>query len=163
MKHSMTAAGLVALAFLAGCASPEYRSPEGQAMPPAYPGTAQSGYPGAQQAYTIGYGTVQSIQQVSAPSAGGVGWGTVGGGVVGGLLGHQVGGGTGKTAATVAGAVGGAALGQHMQNQNRGSAAYQIVVRLDNGNLATVTQDSVANMQIGSRVRVDSNNRVYPY
>lgn len=161
MKHLTAATGLALAAILAGCASPDYRAPAGQPVMPAqaypagtYPGTAQT-------PYMVAYGTVETIQQVGAQGAGGVPWGTVAGGVVGGLLGSQVGSGTGKTAATVAGAVGGAALGSSANAQGR--PMYQIGIRLDNGSFVTVNQDTVAGLQVGTRVGIDSNNRVYRY
>jgi hypothetical protein len=39
---------------------------------------------------------------------------------------------------------------------------YQVGVRLDNGGYRTVIQDSVADLRVGSRVRVD-NDRAYRY
>jgi outer membrane lipoprotein SlyB len=83
--------------------------------------------------------------------------------VVGGLLGNQVGGGTGRGLATAAGVVGGAVVGTQVEQRNRqGGTAYQIGVRLDNGGYQTYTQDSVGDLNIGNRVRVD-NGRVYRY
>jgi outer membrane lipoprotein SlyB len=152
-------------ALVAGCAAPDYSQVSPQPVPQTYP--AQSypvqSYPvqAPQQPYTAAYGTIESIQMVRTSDTGGVGWGTVAGGVVGGLLGSQIGSGTGKTAATVAGAVGGAAVGSSMQDRTKN--VYQIGVRLDNGSFVTITQDTVADLQIGSRVRIDNNNRVYRY
>jgi len=111
-------------------------------------------------AYASSYGVVDSIQVV-ATSSGGSTLGTVAGGVVGGLLGHQVGGGRGNTAATVAGAVGGAAVGNEMSKNNQGSA-YQIGVRLDDGTYQTIQQDSIADLRVGNRVRIE-NGRAYRY
>jgi outer membrane lipoprotein SlyB len=95
--------------------------------------------------------------------SGGIGAGAVVGGVVGGVLGNQVGQGTGRTAATAAGVVGGALVGNEIQKSNqRVREAYQINVRLDNGSYLSVVQDSVSDLRVGNRVRVE-NNRVYRY
>jgi hypothetical protein len=90
--------------------------------------------------------------------------GAVVGGVVGGLLGNQVGGGTGKAVATVAGVVGGALAGNQIEQNNRAQTRdmYQIRVRLENGGYQTIVQDSIADLRIGNRVRIEGD-RVYRY
>jgi len=112
------------------------------------------------------YGVVDSIQivQVQADRRG-PGAGAVVGGIVGGILGHQVGHGSGNTAATVAGAVGGAVVGNQVEQNNsqpQMREMYQITVRMDNGSYQTVTQDTIADLQVGSRVHIE-NNRVYRF
>jgi len=99
----------------------------------------------------------------ASTSSGGIGAGTVVGGVVGGLLGNQVGSGTGRTAATAAGAVGGAVAGHEVDKRRQQPASmYQVGVRLDNGSYQTVMQDSVADLSVGNRVRIE-NGRAYRY
>lgn len=103
--------------------------------------------------------SVHPVQSQASPS----GVGVVGGAVVGGLLGNQVGGGTGRGLATAAGVVGGAVVGNQVeQRSHQGGTAYQIGVRLDNGGYQTYTQESVGDLNIGNRVRID-NGRVYRY
>jgi len=155
-NHIIIAAALSASTFLAGCASPGY--PPAAASP--YPAPAPAG----QQGYYTSYGVVDSIQVVNtAGGNNGINAGTVIGAVAGGILGNQVGGGTGRAIATAAGAVGGAVVGNQVEQRNRqGSTAYQIGVRLDNGTYQTFTQESVGDMNIGNRVRVE-NGRVYRY
>lgn len=133
-----------------------------------------SSYPSSTQvpATASMYGVVDSIQvvQTSSGASGGTGTsgvGTVAGGVVGGLLGNQVGSGHGRTAATIAGAVGGAMVGNQMEKNAAGTSAstqpmYQIGVRLDNGSYQTIQQDTIADLQVGSRVRVE-NGHAYRY
>ncbi len=160
MKTTTTLAAsvLVATSFLAGCAS------SNQPMnTQSYP--SQSSYPSSsQQGYSTQYGVIDSIQVTRAPARSGPGLGAVVGGVVGGLLGNQVGGGNGKIAATAAGAIGGAVVGNQVEQNNRseGAEMYQINVRLDNGSYVTVTQDTMNDLRVGNRVRVD-NGRVYRY
>ncbi|MES2537366.1 MAG: glycine zipper 2TM domain-containing protein [Pseudomonadota bacterium] len=150
--HSLAATAIIASAFLAGCATPPYQSP------------AQTS-PTTAQTYGTSYGVVDSIQVVNTNTgAGRIGAGAVVGGIVGGLLGNQVGGGTGNTIATAAGVVGGAVVGNQIEQRNKAQAgqAYQVGVRIDSGGYLNVTQDSVADLSIGSRVRVE-NGRVYRY
>ncbi|MHB1292568.1 MAG: outer membrane lipoprotein [Sulfuricella sp.] len=78
------------------------------------------------------------------------------------MLGHQVGGGTGKDVATVAGVVGGAMAGHQIEKSNKPQDAYRIRVRLDNGGYQTVTQQSINDMRVGDRVRIE-NDRVSRY
>lgn len=89
-------------------------------------------------------GVVQDVQQVYL-SGGNRNGGTLGaviGAIAGGVLGSTVGKGDGRTAATVAGAVAGGVVGNRVGQRNDASqeAAWRIVVRLDNGQYATVTQ-----------------------
>jgi outer membrane lipoprotein SlyB len=152
MKKNTTVVASVLLAmtaFLGACQTPQ---------------TTSQTYPASTQATATSYGVVDSIQAVNTQSnRSGIGVGTVAGGVVGGLLGNQVGGGSGKTAATAAGVVGGAIVGNQIENRNKAqTTAYQVGVRLDNGSFQSVTQDSVADLSIGSRVRIE-NGHVYRY
>jgi outer membrane lipoprotein SlyB len=157
INHSIAATAFIATALLAACSTPQQTTPT-------------SPYPASSTTSSTGFGVVDSIQAVNATantSSGGIGLGTVAGGVVGGVLGNQVGGGRGRDAATVAGAVGGAVVGNQIENRNRQQQAsaqqmYQVGIRLDNGSYQTVVQDSVADLSIGSRVRLE-NGRAYRY
>lgn len=160
MKKNYTAAAvfIVATTILGGCASP-YNPMQGS-QPYPYPTSNQS----SQSQYST-YGVIESIQMVQGNAGGnGVGAGAVVGGVVGGLLGNQVGGGTGKAVATVAGVVGGALAGNQIQQNSRAQTRdmYQIRVRLENGGYQTIVQDSIADLRIGNRVRIEGD-RVYRY
>jgi len=152
-KHSVAASAFVAAALLAGCGTTQPTS----TPYPAGPTTSS---------VTTGFGVVESIQAVNTTtnSSGGLGLGTVAGGVVGGVLGNQVGGGRGRDAATAAGVVGGAIVGHQLEkgHQQASAPAYQVGVRLDNGTYQTIVQDSVADLSVGSRVRID-NGRAYRY
>lgn len=126
---------------------------------------SDNAYPNANssQRYISAYGVIDSINTVASNNSG-IGIGTVIGGVVGGVLGNQVGGGTGKSVATAAGAVGGAMVGHEMEKNrnNANSTAYQIGVRLDNGNYENFTQEQIGNLRVGDRVRIE-NGRVSRY
>ncbi len=135
------AAFLATAALLSGCANSGSRPPSNSSSN-----------------YGADYGVIESIETARG-SGDGIGAGTVIGGVVGGVLGHQVGGGTGKDVATVAGVVGGAMVGHEMEKNNSQPDAYRIRVRLENGQYQTVTQQSVTDLRVGDRVRIE-NGRV---
>jgi outer membrane lipoprotein SlyB len=87
--------------------------------------------------------------------------GTIIGVVAGAALGNQVGKGDGRKAATVAGAVAGGAVGNQVAKRNSGdSLAWRVVVRLDDGRTATVTQRQNPGVREGDYVQI-SNGHVY--
>lgn len=146
IHHTLAALLVASSALITGCAS---TSPHAVSYSSSQPESAT-------------YGTIDSIQytQVNQESSGA---GTVAGGLVGALLGNQIGSGSGRGVATVAGAVGGAVVGNEIE-KNRGHTrdAYQISVRLDNGDYRTIVQDSAPDLRVGNRVRL-VDNRVYRY
>ncbi|MFT5642954.1 MAG: outer membrane lipoprotein SlyB [Janthinobacterium sp.] len=129
-----------------------------------YPSSSQSQWQtqSQSQSQSEGYGTVESIQVTRVkPVSGGAG--AVVGGLLGALLANQVGSGSGRTAATVAGAAGGAYVGNEVEkNRAQGRDAYQISIRLDNGDYRTIVQDDVNDLRVGNRVRV-FEGRAYRY
>lgn len=114
------------------------------------------------------YGVIEAIEITRESSSSGIGGSGIGagaviGGVVGGVLGHQVGEGTGKDIATVAGVVGGAMAGHQIEKSTKQQQdAYRLRVRLDNGGYQTVTLQSIGDLRVGDRVRVE-NDRVSRY
>lgn len=136
-------------AGLAGCAAP-VQQPNYGTNPP----TSQ-GYPAQGQSYQLG--TVDRIEVINRGTGNNV-TGTIIGGIVGGLIGTQIGDGRGRAAATVVGAVGGAVAGNVIEGRQRADhETFRITVRLDNGAMQTVTQDSVNDLRTGDRVRLDGN------
>jgi len=125
-------------------------------------GTDSRPAPSSSSHSNAAYGVIDAIEATRAGSDE-IGAGAVIGGVVGGVLGHQVGGGTGKDVATVAGVVGGAVAGHQIEKSRRQQQdAYRIRVRLDNGGSQTVTQQSITDLRVGDRVRIE-NDRVSRY
>ena len=102
-------------------------------------------------------GRIRSIEAYTGNRSGT--GGAVAGAVVGGLIGNQVGGGDGKKLATVAGAVGGAYAGKNIA-ENSERQKYRVTVRMDNGYVKTVTQNSVKNLRVGTYVRVRNGKAV---
>ena len=163
-KHRMATRGVVSMIclavaalMLAGCA-PAYSTRPG----PGYGAPPPPGYSGGRQCYQ-GCGYVRDIREVQLGNSSGAALGTVIGAVVGGLVGHQVGGGKGKTAATVAGAVGGGFAGHAIgKRAGNGDDGWQVVVQLNDGQYATVTQRNPPQVQIGDYVMIRGDN-VYRY
>ncbi len=155
---SITAIALSSAFILAGCAAPYNNDPGANQYP-----QSQNQTPNA-PAYHSAYGVVDSIQIVQQSTGNtGIGAGAVVGGVVGGVLGNQVGSGSGRTAATAVGAVGGALVGNQIQRNNQQVRdAYQVGIRLDNGAYQTMMLDSVGDLRVGNRVRIE-NNRLFRY
>jgi outer membrane lipoprotein SlyB len=112
------------------------------------------------------YGVVTEVRRTNVREARGLGAGAVIGALVGGVVGSTVGHGTGRTLATVGGAVAGGAVGQGIQNRNADNQeGYLITVRVDNGNILTIAQDTHDWVRAGQRVRIDGygdNLRVVP-
>ncbi len=154
--HSMAMlVSIIATALLLAACGPTYSTRPGYAGQPG-------GYGGGQQCYQ-GCGYVRDIREVQLGNRNGATVGTVVGAVVGGLLGHQVGGGKGKTAATVAGAVGGGFAGHAIgERTGNGDYGWQVVVQLQDGQYATVTQRSPPQVQVGDYVMI-RGDQVYRY
>ena len=107
-------------------------------------------------------GVVQEVQQVYVQDNGNGGTlGAIIGAVAGGILGNTVGKGDGRKAATVAGAVAGGVVGNQVgKRSGGGDAAWRVVVRLDDGRYATVTQREDPGLRRGDYVEV-RNDHVY--
>jgi outer membrane lipoprotein SlyB len=145
---------------LAGCATGPYGN---NGYNPGYQGQ-QSGYGyGNGNGQCQSCGVVKEVQQVYTDGSSGNG-GTLGaiiGAVAGGVLGSTIGRGDGRKAATVAGAVAGGVVGNQVgKRSGSGRDAWRIVVRLDNGQYATVTQRDNPGVRNGDYVEV-RNNQVY--
>ncbi|MFJ7566844.1 glycine zipper 2TM domain-containing protein [Herminiimonas sp. NPDC097707] len=160
-----TNTGIIAIALssvfiLAGCAGPYNNDPGANQYPQSQNQNQMSNAP----AYNSAYGVVDSIQIVQQSTGNnGIGAGAVVGGVVGGVLGNQIGNGSGRTAATAVGVVGGALVGNQIQRNNQQVRdAYQVGIRLDNGAYQTMLLDSVGDLRVGNRVRIE-NNRLFRY
>lgn len=107
-------------------------------------------------------GVVQSVQRV-AMSGGDSGHGTLGaviGAVAGGVLGSAVGKGDGRKAATVVGAVAGGVAGNQVGKRSGGDDAYRIVLNMDNGQQAVITQREDPQLRRGDYAQV-RGQRVY--
>jgi outer membrane lipoprotein SlyB len=97
-------------------------------------------------------GTVDSIRTTEKAGEGSA-VGLIAGGVLGGLLGHQVGQGRGNTAATIVGAAGGAYAGHQIEKNVKKVLRYDVSVRMDDGNMRSVSYDVEPGFRSGDKVR----------
>lgn len=104
-------------------------------------------------------GVVESVNVV-AKEGEGTGLGVVAGGVAGALLGNQIGQGRGNTAATILGAAGGAYAGHEIEKKMKETKRYDIRVRMDDGSLKTVSQQTEPTVKAGDKVRIVDGNVV---
>jgi uncharacterized protein YcfJ len=86
------------------------------------------------------------------------GGGALLGALAGGVIGHQIGSGTGNTVATVGGAVAGGVAGNEIEKRHGGSDFYRITVRFNDGHEESYDRDTVGDLHVGDRVRVDGGN-----
>jgi len=98
-------------------------------------------------------GVVEAINPVEVKGDGSY-LGSVAGGVVGAILGSQVGKGDGRTAGAIIGAVGGAYAGREIERNARKSTHYEVLVRLQNGGVQTISYKEPPPFRIGDRVTI---------
>lgn len=98
-------------------------------------------------------GVVESVQEVEVKGQT-TGAGAVAGGVAGAVIGNQIGQGRGKTAARLLGAAGGAIFGHQVERSARTTKRYDIAVRMEGGELRTLSQEQPPVWRAGDKVRV---------
>jgi len=104
-------------------------------------------------------GVVAGVRAVKTPGEG-TGVGAVAGGVVGGLVGHEFGRGHGKDAMSILGVIGGAVAGHEVEKEVKATTRYEVDVRLDNGQLRTVTVPGDPGPIVGLRVRIENGQLI---
>lgn len=109
--------------------------------------------PRPQIAYCGNCGTVEAVNLVEVKGEAGY-LGAIGGGLTGVLIGSQIGGGSGKTAAQVVGAIGGALAGREIEKRVGNSAHYEVLVRLENGGMQTISTPADPGLRAGEKVRI---------
>ena len=101
-------------------------------------------------------GTVEQIYPTQIANSHQTGIGAIVGGVVGLGLGSLIGNGSGRDVAMVLGTIGGAYAGNEMQKKHdQPVAGQQIVVRLANGVLVSVTQAGNSGLRSGDNVYIE--------
>ena len=147
MKVNMNRIAILALvplsALLAACAGPSNS------------GSVYSNYQTMNE-QTVRLGTVESVRNVTIANPDS-GVGTMAGAALGGLGGSEVGGGKGSAAVGILGAVAGGIIGNRVENQANNRPGFEITVRLDNGELRSITQAADEMFRPGERVRLLSN------
>jgi outer membrane lipoprotein SlyB len=101
----------------------------------------------------LDYGTVQKVSPVVIGGERSI-LGLYGGGAVGGAGAGAVGQGTGRDLAQAGGAVAGAVVGQAVEEAATRKDGIELIVKLDNGSLVTVTQPATPTFAVGDRVAV---------
>ncbi|MCB1906578.1 MAG: glycine zipper 2TM domain-containing protein [Rhodocyclaceae bacterium] len=98
-------------------------------------------------------GVIESVTPVRLPGAGS-GAGAIAGGVVGGVIGNRVGKGLGRDLATIGGAVLGGFAGNRIEREVKTTTAYDVAVRLDDGQRRVVRVNGLPSWRAGDRVAV---------
>jgi outer membrane lipoprotein SlyB len=109
--------------------------------------------PGSMQgAVEVRSGVIEQITDVQISNTKTRGVGAVIGGALGLGAGSLIGGGTGRDVAMVLGTIGGAVAGNTVQRRNQQpTPGHDIIVRLTNGVLVSVTQEPT-NLRVGQKV-----------
>lgn len=101
-------------------------------------------------------GVVEHVTEVQMESRTPTGVGAVVGGLAGLGIGSLIGGGSGRDVAMVLGTVGGAVAGHQAQKAyDKPVPGQQIVVRLNNGVLVSVTQAANPPVRVGQKVYIE--------
>jgi outer membrane lipoprotein SlyB len=109
-----------------------------------------------QNEQSVRMATVESVRNVRIvnPDSG---TGALSGTALGGLAGSTAGSGTGQAAAVIAGALAGGLIGQRVESHANTRPAFEITVKLENGELRAITQEADEMFKPGERVRLVSN------
>lgn len=114
----------------------------------------------AQREQVVRMAVVESVREVTI-DRGQTGVGTGAGAVVGGIAGSTVGQGRGSAVGAVVGAVVGGIAGQAIENASSKVPAVELTVRLDNGELRAIVQETDGQQfRPGDRVRLLSQGAV---
>lgn len=106
-------------------------------------------------------GVIVEVKEVNVPGKGS-GIGAVAGGVGGAVVGHEIG--DGSRAGTAVGAVVGAVAGHQIERQARAHKRYDITVRMNDGSIRQLSDESGAPVTVksGDKVRVAQNGVIKP-
>lgn len=99
--------------------------------------------------------TVSAVTPIEREVATG-GTGALAGGVLGAIVGNQIGRGSGRDAATIIGAIGGGIAGNQVEKKMKKVLAYQVELRMDDGQRHTLELDTP--LTVGARVRYEGGN-----
>lgn len=124
-------------------------------------GLSGSDYPRSQarQEQSVRTGVVESVREVQLEGTRS-GVGAVSGAVAGGIGGSEMGHGTLGALGAVLGAVGGGLVGQALEEGVTRRKGLEITIKLDNGSLVAITQDTDEVFKPGERVRILSGGGV---
>ncbi|GHD67763.1 hypothetical protein [Jeongeupia chitinilytica] len=110
------------------------------------------------QAATVQSGAIENIRSVKMEDSTGVG--TVAGGAIGGIAaGGNIGGGNGQIVAGILGAIVGGLAGNAIEKGVTQQDAYEVTVRLDNGQRMVIVQKADAPLAVGQRVDILTDHK----
>jgi outer membrane lipoprotein SlyB len=112
----------------------------------------------ARTAWRVEPGRVTAIEDVTIEGRRSA-VGRIGGGFIGYEVGRTVGAGSGRAIAGAVGAVAGAVAGEAAEERLTREKAYEITVKLDNGDTIAVVQAADQTFAVGERVEVLRNGR----
>ena len=113
----------------------------------------------ARQEQTVRMGVVESVREVTIEGSKGP-VGTIAGGAIGGIAGANIGGGRGSTVGSILGAVAGGVAGQAIERNVTQKKGVEITVRLENGELRAIVQETDETFRSGERVRLVSGGGI---
>jgi outer membrane lipoprotein SlyB len=111
----------------------------------------------ARQEMHVRLGVVESVREVTLEGSKSP-VGTVAGAAVGGIAGSNVGGGKGQIVGAILGAVAGGMAGSAIEEGVTKKNALEITVKLDNGQLTAIVQESDERFHPGEKVRILSGS-----
>ena len=104
-------------------------------------------------------GVIESINLVEVNGNGSY-LGTIAGGLVGAVIGSQIGSGGGKSTAQIVGALGGAVAGNEIEKRVNKTRHFDVVARLRDGGVQTISYATEPSFKVGDRVRVENGTLV---
>ncbi len=110
----------------------------------------------AQRVQQVKLGTIEYVKPVMIEGTKSA-VGTAGGAVVGGIAGSTIGKGRGSVVAAVVGAIAGGLLGSAAEEGVTRQQGYEIMVKLDSGEIISVVQKADEEFKQGERIRVLSD------
>jgi outer membrane lipoprotein SlyB len=113
----------------------------------------------ARKIQTVRKGVVESVRAVKLEGTKSP-VGTIAGGAVGGIAGSAIGGNKVSAIAAVIGAVAGGLAGSAIEEGVTRKDAFEITVKLDNGNLVAIVQEASEKFSPGDSVRLIENGGV---
>jgi len=142
-KSARLSTGLLALALLAGCASQ-----------PSQPAMSTQG------TTLVQTGQVINVRDVTVRGGRPSGLGAFAGAILGGVAGSRIGAGHGSTAASIGGALAGGMVGQRVEESAASDSKTEVTVRLDSGEIQTLSVEPGAIFRIGDTVKVTTSGGV---
>ncbi|HZW13517.1 MAG TPA: glycine zipper 2TM domain-containing protein [Noviherbaspirillum sp.] len=105
-------------------------------------------------------GQVINVRDVTVRGGRPSGLGAFAGAILGGVAGSRIGAGHGSTAASIGGALAGGMVGQRVEESAASDSKTEVTVRLDSGEIQTLSVEPGAIFRIGDTVKVTTSGGV---